>query len=269
MKIVSLVPSATESIYFLGLEDYLVGVTAYCNYPAAAKSKEKVGSFASPDLKKILDHKPNIVYVSYNLHKEVIKQLKRRSIKVVNATPSTVEDIFTVLDSIAEACQSHEANILISKLRGQMQITIGESKIKDVRTVRLMYKSKDVFLTPGYGSYQFDVLKILGAKQMIFDNDNSYCQIKLKEIKKFNPEVILLCGMNEEKSNSARCEKCRLVGTTICHKSACNLVNQELVEVEAVKNDRVYPIHCSSMCRPGPRLIESLPMLSNLINSKG
>lgn len=86
VRIVSLVPSATEIIYYLGLEAGLVGVTEHCNYPEEAKAKNKVGTFGYPQLARILALKPDLVLADEALHKKLIEELKRAGIKVLAAS---------------------------------------------------------------------------------------------------------------------------------------------------------------------------------------
>ena len=54
-RIVSLSPSNTEILFALGLEDSIVGVTDFCDYPPEAGAKNKVGSFTNPNVEKIIE----------------------------------------------------------------------------------------------------------------------------------------------------------------------------------------------------------------------
>jgi iron complex transport system substrate-binding protein len=60
-RIVSMAPSITETLFALGLEDRVVGVTQYCNYPPEAQDKAKVGGFLNPNYEAILALKPDLV----------------------------------------------------------------------------------------------------------------------------------------------------------------------------------------------------------------
>ncbi|WP_353893879.1 helical backbone metal receptor [Proteinivorax hydrogeniformans] len=265
-RVVSLVPSATESMYYLGLEDFLVGVTTHCNYPEAAKKNKKVGSFAQPDIAKVLSANPDIVLASSNLHKKVATDLSDNGIRVINSTPSTINEILAFLETLVEACLGGEGNDSIKNLRSHVENVTQENKRRKIRTLRLMFKGVNAIFIPTAGSYQYDALKILGAKQLENNNESFYLQVSLDDIKRFDPEVILLCNMDSEEEKAyPRCYNCSLEGTT-CHKTACDQVNEKLSKVTAVKEGKVYPLSCSALCRPGPRLINSLKLMSNQIH---
>ena len=52
-RIVSLAPGITETLYAMNLADKIVGVTSFCNWPAAAKQKQRIGGFINPSIEKI------------------------------------------------------------------------------------------------------------------------------------------------------------------------------------------------------------------------
>src|SRR5258708_32825367 len=63
-RIVSLAPSLTETVYALGLQDHLVGDTEFCDYPADAQKKTKVGGETNPSLEILANYNPAIVLVT-------------------------------------------------------------------------------------------------------------------------------------------------------------------------------------------------------------
>lgn len=75
-RIISLSPSNTEIVYALGLQDRLVGVTDYCNYPEVALDKPKVGGFSTADVELVADAEPDLI-IAGNIHaSKVIPQLE-------------------------------------------------------------------------------------------------------------------------------------------------------------------------------------------------
>jgi ABC-type hemin transport system substrate-binding protein len=63
-RIVSLAPNITEILYDLGLEDRVVAVTDFCDYPPAAKAKPRVGGFTNPSLEAIVGARPDLVILT-------------------------------------------------------------------------------------------------------------------------------------------------------------------------------------------------------------
>ena len=60
-RIVSLAPANTEILFALGLEDQIVGVTDYCDYPPAALDKPKVGGYSTISIEKVVAADPDLV----------------------------------------------------------------------------------------------------------------------------------------------------------------------------------------------------------------
>ena len=63
-RAISLAPNLTENIFAVGAGDKLVGVTTFCDYPAEAKSIQKVGDTINPNMESVIALKPQIVFVS-------------------------------------------------------------------------------------------------------------------------------------------------------------------------------------------------------------
>ena len=61
VRYISLAPSTTEILFALGLDEEIVGVSTYCNYPLKAKNKDKVGTFSQPNIEKILSLRPDYI----------------------------------------------------------------------------------------------------------------------------------------------------------------------------------------------------------------
>ena len=90
-RIISLAPANTEIVYALGLEDKLVGVTEFCNYPPSARDKSRVGGFSTVDIEKAVELRPDLVLASDIHSKTVTPQLQKMGFRVVSLYPKTVE----------------------------------------------------------------------------------------------------------------------------------------------------------------------------------
>ena len=98
-RIISLVPSVTEILFSIGAQDRLVGVTDFCDYPAEARRKPRVGGMLAPSLEGMVSLKPDLVVATIaGNRQETFEQLGRLKIPVYVVNPVTVAD---VLDLIA------------------------------------------------------------------------------------------------------------------------------------------------------------------------
>ena len=86
-RIVSLVPSVTEIVFTIGAQDRLAGVTDFCNFPAAARKKPRVGGMIAPNLESIVALRPDLVVATTegNRH-ETFDQLAALGIPVSSQT---------------------------------------------------------------------------------------------------------------------------------------------------------------------------------------
>ena len=80
-RVVSLAPSVTEILFAVGLDAEVVGVTTFCDYPAQAKTRPKIGA-AIPNLEAILGLKPDLVVAGDNMRPDVLAKLEQLKIPV-------------------------------------------------------------------------------------------------------------------------------------------------------------------------------------------
>lgn len=118
-RVVSLVPSISESIIELGIGDCLVGITDYCPDPTGESDLTvAVGGPRSPDIEVISDLKPELVLANQEENSlETVQELERLGIPVWVTFPKNVDDAIQILWAIARIFQiENEAapNSLIS-----------------------------------------------------------------------------------------------------------------------------------------------------------
>ena len=63
-RIISRAPNVTEILFALGLDDSIVAVTSFCDYPEGAKDKPKVGGMSNPSLERVVSLNPDIVIMT-------------------------------------------------------------------------------------------------------------------------------------------------------------------------------------------------------------
>lgn len=259
-RFISLVPSHTEILYYLGLQARVAGVTEHCDFPEEARARDKVGTFGQPRLSKILALKPDLVLADGALHREIIAELKNTGIEVLACTPSRVEEVFTLMSEIGRLCGIEDSvRPVIASLQERVQSFSQDPVRRRPRVFRLM--STDPIVTPGPGSIQYDAMRLAGAKLMDFQPADSYVRVLPEQIKEFDPEVILFCGVEKGQKPPPKCRGC-VARDPICRRTVDDVITRDWEQLTAFRENRVYPIPCHTICRPGPRLIDGMEKLN-------
>ena len=243
-KIISLAPSTTEILFALGLDEEIIGVSTFCDYPPEAKDKEKVGTFSQPNIEKILFLKPDIIFCTGLEQAITVRELRQLNLKVYVSDPTNIDELFTSIKDMARLIHKEKkAEGLIKN----MKIKIEEINLK-VKSVPQEKRPK-VFveiwhgplMTAGKGSFLDELIYLAGGINIAHDTKRPYSYFSLEQIIKRNPDCIIL-GYMDSGENQIK------VGERFGWR-----------EIKAVKNNRIYnDINPDLLLRPGPRLIEGL-----------
>src|SRR5437016_4273783 len=145
-RIVSTAPSVTEILFALGAGDQVVGDTLYCNYPEAAKSKPKIGGYATPNIELILALNPDLVFVNelielaggVNAATDVVVQYPRFSFEeVIRRDPDIILDM------------GHDHIVTESERQVVKQVWRKYLFLRAVRHDAVFPISGEYFVTPG------------------------------------------------------------------------------------------------------------------------
>ncbi len=266
-RIVSLAPSLTETLFFLGLGSKVVGVTKQCSYPEEARERKKAGSFSHPNLQDIRRLKPDLVLTLDHIHSRFRDELQDYTVSVLVLNPKSVAGIFRGMEKMTQlAGEEERGRALVGSLRERVQMVREGLKSHPPRVLRLMMGES--IGTSTRSSYQYDAIRLAGGNPLLIDDEKPYTSISLEEVLSFDPEVIISCGRKDEKKPQRRCPGCRM------EKPSCLTVVEQIGNwegwktISAVKEGRVYPVPCEFLCRPGPRLVEGIEWMSELFQTK-
>jgi len=266
-RIVSLAPSLTETLFFLGLGSKVVGVTEQCNYPEEAREREKAGSFSHPNLQEIRRLKPDLILTLDHIHNRFRDEFQDYTVSVLVLNPKSVAGIFGGMEKMTQlAGEEERGRALVGSLSERVQMVWKRLKSHPPRVLRLMMGES--IGTPTRSSYQYDAIRLAGGNPLLIDYEKPYTSISLEEVLSFDPEVIISCGRKDEEEPRRRCSGCRM------EKPSCLTVVEKIGNwegwktISAVKEGRVYPVPCEFLCRPGPRLVEGIEWMSELFQTK-
>jgi iron complex transport system substrate-binding protein len=252
-RIVSLAPSNTEILFALGLGDKVVGVTEYCNYPEAAKTKPKVGGFSTVDIEKVVSLRPDLVLATQIHSKTIIPALEKLGLTVVALTPSSLTGVLDSITLVGKITgQSKEASELIKDLSTRIKAIADKTqKLSPAQRPRVFYVTwHDPLWTAGTGTLSNDVISQAGGQNIASDITGDKT-IDLETVINRDPEVIIVS-----------------VGMGTGEDSPWQYIKSEsrLKNTQALLTGRVYKIDGDLIHRPGPRIVEALEQMAQFIH---
>jgi iron complex transport system substrate-binding protein len=248
MRIVSLAPSVTETIFALGYGGRLVGVTTYCDYPSEAKKIAKIGDFMNPSLEAVVAKRPDIVVGVVGATDPVkAREMERLGLKVVLLPLANLDDILKSVRAIGEMIGDSGAG---KDLAGKISVQVDEVK-KRVRSV----PRRKVLLIVGYqpliavGGKNFidELITLAGGTNIAAGAAQPWLNVPDEYVVAKAPDVIIEAGMGSEREKA-------------------NKRWGDLASVSAVRAGRIYPYTSDKILRPGPRFGEALGDIARLIH---
>ncbi|HYW34954.1 MAG TPA: helical backbone metal receptor [Balneolaceae bacterium] len=189
-RIISLVPSLTELLIDLGLQEKIVGRTRFCVHPEeTVENIPIIGGTKNPRVEKILDLNPDFILANKEENrKQDVRVLQDKSSAHVELTDiSTIEEALTTIFQLgAQLGVEEKAAHLVQKINA---VLAQRPKTDPLRTVYFIWKAP--WMTVGGDTYIHDVMGYWRLEN-IFGGDKRYPAIELNQLEKRNPELILL-----------------------------------------------------------------------------
>jgi len=248
-RIISLVPSVTEILFAIGAQDRLVGVTDFCDYPAEARRKPRVGGMLAPSLETMVALKPDLVVAttSGNRH-ETFDQLARLEVPVFVVNPVTVADVLDLLSRLGRLTDRVDAaGRLVSALRERIRAV--SARVAGRARPRVLYVLwPDPLIVPARGALVTELIALAGGDSVTADGGQGYPRYSMEAALARNPEVIILASHGSSPSPLVRAQW------------------ERFGQVPAIAAGRLHTMDGNLMHRYGPRMVDGLEQLARLIH---
>jgi iron complex transport system substrate-binding protein len=285
MKVVSLLPSATEIVYALGLGDALVGVTDECDYPTEAITKPVVSRSALPQERPlasgeidravrdrletgaalyVLDHdlirreQPDVI-ITQDLCRvcavpsgQVEAALEGLGVAadttVISLDPKTLDDVIDQMEVVGAALGVED--------RGREVASAMRARIAAARATAVRLPTIGVFALEWWdppfvaGHWVPEMIEGVGATNLLNEKGQPSRVVTHRQIRDANPEVLVFmpCGYYLEEAEEE-------VGAVMAHP--------EIAETPAARNGNVFAVDATSyFSRPGPRVVDGIEILA-------
>lgn len=286
MRIVSLLPSATEMICTLGLQDRLVGVTHECDFPAPVQRLPKVtrtlipAEAPSAEIDRLVRERLRTNRALYTLDLPVLQELRPDLIvtqalcdvcavaedevraavcvlpggpRVVNLKPQTLSEVLASIRQLAIAVGVDRfAEEAIRRLTARVTAVV-------TRTARVQRRPRVAlleWLEPPFscGHWSPELVRLAGGIEGLGQEGRPSRTLRWDEVLAWQPEVVFIacCGFSVER--------------TLCDLPALQFI-PGWQDLPAVRSGRVYVTNGSHyFSRPGPRLVDSLEILAHTLH---
>lgn len=254
MRVVSICPSNTEIVDYLGEIDQLVGVDNFSDWPKSVLELPKVGPDLSIDMDKVAALEPDLVLASRSVPgmEKNIEALDERKLPYIILNPNSLEEIAADIKKVAVAigCEA-----LGEKRAGEFNAEVERFREKasnqsDKPTLYWEWWPKPIF-TPGSINWLTEISELAGAENIFATENVASVQTDWDDVKERNPDHICMVwvGVKEEKMNPKIVKKRPGWG-----------------EMKAIQNGTIHVLEESLFCRPSPRLLEGLRKLVQTIH---
>ena len=286
MRIVSLLPSATEILFALGLDDEIVGVSHECDHPPQARTKRVIirsriphdaapaeidrlvreyvsrgESLYSVDAEALEGLRPDLIVTQDLCHvcaaspgdlASVLASVPRRP-QVLSLNPHDLSDVWADIAKVGEATgRAEQASRLISELEGR--IARVEGKVRGLR-----HRPRVAFLEwldPLYvsGHWVPEMIARAGAQDIFCGAGAPSFRVTPEQVIAAAPEILLIapCGYDAKRARE---------------EYSYTSSPEEWNQIPAVREGRVYALEANAyFSRPGPRLVTGIEALAKLFH---
>ena len=245
-RIIPLAPNLTEILYFLGLDDEVVGVTDMCDYPEEVKGKPRIGGF-NPSLEKVVSLQPELILATRAGNRpEVVRRLEELGFPVLVTAPRSVEGIFQSIIKIGKAV-GREA-LARQKVRGLRGRAIEvRRRVQDLGPIRVLFLIwHDPAMAPGGDTFLNDLIRWAGGESITAGERENIVRLSREEIVLRQPEVIL--------------------APPVAKRWLEDSWRQWGGALPAFLHNRIYSVGEDLVFRPGPRIVDGLEQVAKLLH---
>ena len=258
-RIISMAPSTTEIAFALGLDEKVVGVSDYCDYPydfsawIAAGNMTSIGDFSNPNMEVIASLEPDLILATGGVHRETITTLRNLGYKVLVLYPADINGVLQNIELVGNATgKLAEAAALISNIKSRIDAVV--SKVANAASQPKVYYEvwydPTSLWTAGAKAWQNELIEKAGGVNIFADQDLTYFMSSAEAVIERNPDIILLpeegMGKGEPFWGSLDTVKARPGWGSI----------------SAVQNDRLVTVDSNTIARPGPRIADIIEDLA-------
>jgi iron complex transport system substrate-binding protein len=256
-RVISVTPAITETIYALGADSQLAGVSRFCDEPPAAALKPKIGDLFNLNYEMIIPLAPDIIFITASsAHSHHKPLLDKTGASIVIIDDNSVNGIIDSIRIIGDNTDTQPAAArLISTIESRLAAVKARIDPAAVRPrVLLLYSlfnsdnAGDSVYACGRGNLYNELIELAGGVNAITSETPSAPLLSTERIVELRPDVII-----------------QLDAGGASKRTDSRGVWSGYDIIPAVRNNRIYVLSGSQLMRPGPRFVETLDAFEDAI----
>jgi iron complex transport system substrate-binding protein len=255
-RIVSIVPSLTETLFAIGAGPQVVGVGTFDTLPAEVANLPRVGGLIDPNMERIFALRPDLV-ILYGNQQDQIEQLTRASIPVYSYAHGGLADMLSVIRQLgARTGHTTEAQRVASAIEEQLADVRARTAGRTQPRVLLVFgreprSLRNIYASGGIG-FLHDVLEAAGGYNVFTDVRRESVQLTSEAILTAAPDVIIELTYDDRMTPNNQASEIA--------------VWNRLPVIPAVRNGRVHLLLGNQFVVPGPRLAEATAAIARALH---
>ena len=245
-RIVSLAPNITEIVYALGEGDRLAGDTDFCDYPAEAARKPRVGGPVNPNLEQIAALTPDLVLATKSINRpETVDALARIGLPVYVTDPHSVDQMIASVENIGNVLHAEKkAAPLANDLRARLaSLDMRLAGVAPSRVLFVIWTSP--LMAVGKNTFLADALRHAGARSVV-DTAVEWPRVNMEEIVRLQPKFLVFASAHDKDTQ---------------HDIDALRGRPGWRDLDAMRKGKIVVIS-DAINRPAPRMVDAVEQLA-------
>jgi iron complex transport system substrate-binding protein len=249
-RIISLAPGITEILFALELDERIVGVTSFCDWPQKARQKTSIGGFTNPSLETMLWLKPDLIIATADGNRpETVRQLEKIGMTVYVTHPSDTEGILKSLLQIGEMTGRRQAARELADAL-QRRLDAVTLQVQGKKKPRVFFQiGMDPVISVNGETLISDVIHQAGGVNVAARQKARYPRYSAEGVMAGAPDVLLFAPMASDR-------EFKKVKTYW----------QQFPGIPAVKNNRIHPVDTDLIGRASLRIVDAIEKTARLLH---
>jgi iron complex transport system substrate-binding protein len=245
-RIVTLLPSLTESVCTLGACERLVGVDRYSNWPDSVRALPQVGGGIDPNVEAVVALKPDVVLLAKS--SRVTERLEALGLKVLVLEPKSHADVRRVLDVLDQVLGTNDAERVWRAIDASVSAA-AQSLPPGATNTRVYFEVNSTPYAAGEASFIGETLARLGVRNIVPASLGPFPKLNPEFVVRANPDLIMV----GERSAQGMGQRPGWAG------------------IKAVREGRICRFTAAEsdvLVRPGPRMGEAARLMARCLQEK-